>query len=162
MDMTRYEISASEGDGEENGSDSGKDEYVDEDVDEDWVSVANISCMFFFLISNPISSPQLSSHSSGFIMSHACHNTNTNAKVIVPRQPYFVKLDAGEYFPTPVDINVNPREKLAESGLQVHIHSTLTHTPLTKSHRSSSNLPTSTLPPKSLRTAAGPGTSKAN
>lgn len=44
IDMTRYEIPASGGDGEENRSDSDEDE----DVDEDWVSVANISCIFLF------------------------------------------------------------------------------------------------------------------
>lgn len=44
MDVTRYEIPASGGGGEENGSSSDEDE----DVDEDWVSVANISCIFLF------------------------------------------------------------------------------------------------------------------
>ena len=44
MDMTRYEIPASGGDGEESGSDSNGGE----DVDEDWVIVANISFIFLF------------------------------------------------------------------------------------------------------------------
>ena len=44
MDMTRYETTASGGDGEESGSDS--KEY--EGVDEDWVSVVHIPCIFLF------------------------------------------------------------------------------------------------------------------
>lgn len=79
MDMTRYKIPASGGDGEESGSDSGEGE----DVDENWYRANRI----------------------------------------------LIKPDAGKYFPMPVHINVNLREKFAESGLQVRIYSILTRRP---------------------------------